>query len=134
MEDTYELVKILAQKKLDYLHVSTMDYWGASLRNNEDKRPRTKLISEKVGHLIPIIGVGGVSSPNQAIKILENGVPLVALARELLIEPHWLEKIKNENELEIEKELDRTKQADLVIPNAMWKLITTREGWLPLKK
>ncbi len=134
MEDTLELVKALAQKKLDYLHVSTLDYWSASLRNQEDKRPRTKLILDQVGHLIPIIGVGGVSSPNQAHAILENGVPLVAIARELLIEPHWLDKVKNENTTEIATALDRTQQGELVIPDAMWKLITTREGWLPIKE
>ncbi len=134
MEDSLALINLLAQKKLDYLHVSTMEYWSGSLRNIEDKTPRTRLILDKVGQLIPIIGVGGVNNPNQANKILEDGVPLVAMGRELLIEPHWLAKVKDGNVAKIATELDTSKQTDLVIPDAMWKLITTRKGWLPLKK
>ena len=133
IDDTLELLQILAQKKLDYLHVSTMDYWSGSMRDAKDQEARTSIILKSLGHLIPIIGVGGISTPDQANKVLDSGVSLVALGRILLMEPDWLAKAESGRMNEIVTTLALDRQDELVIPNPMWKLITTRPGWLPIK-
>lgn len=130
MEDTLQLVEILAQKKLDYLHVSTINFWGASIRNPQDTEPGAQIIHKKVGHLIPVIGVGGIHTPEQAEEVLATGISLVALGRELLIEPNWLSKVKKGEIDKIESKLDENRQKELVIPYPMWKNILQR---IPLK-
>jgi len=131
-EDTLHFVEVLASKKLDFIHVSTMNFWGASLRNPEDTKPRTLLIQEKVGHLVPIIAVGGVKNTEDAVKILETGIPLLAIGRELLMEPDWAMKVK-ENPNALITELDLARQEDLVIPDVMWNALKSRPGWIPIK-
>lgn len=133
IEDTLALVEALSKKKLDYLHVSIMDFWGASLRNADDKKPRTLMILEKVGNSIPVIGVGGIGTPEQAEKVLETGISIVAMGREILIEPHWAEKVLKGAIGEIETALDIKNQAGLKIPAPLWNSLLTRTGWLPLK-
>lgn len=133
-QDTLALVEALAAKGLDYLHVSTMSFWAGSMRDEKDKESRTKLIYEKVGHKLPIIGVGSISSPEQAEEVLATGVSLVALGRELLIEPHWLEKVKADKAEQIEKALDVHNQEGLKIPTPMWTSLLSRTGWLPIKE
>ncbi|MBN1649974.1 MAG: NADH-dependent flavin oxidoreductase, partial [Bacteroidales bacterium] len=133
IEDTLELVEVLSQKKLDYLHISTQDIWGASIRDSQDKEPRTQMILNKLGNSIPIIGVGGIRTPEQAEKAMETGISLVAIGRELLIEPHWQLKIKQGIPDKIETELDLSKQAELKIPTPMWNSFLSRTGWIPLK-
>lgn len=133
IEDTLELSEALSHKKLDYLSVSTMDFWGASLRDSKDTEPRTKLIFEKVGHLFPVIGVGGIGTPEQMENVLATGIPLVALARAILIEPHWQSKLERGASEEIETALDLNKQSELIIPTPMWNSLLSRTGWLPIK-
>ncbi len=134
MQETLALVEALAFEGLDYLHVSVMNFWAGSMRDEKDVESRAELIYQKVGKLLPIIGVGSISSPEQAEEVLSTGIPLVALGRELLIEPHWLEKVKAGNVEQIEKELDIHNQAKLNIPTPLWNSLLTRTGWLPLKK
>ena len=111
-----------------------MNFFGASLRDAADATPRAQLIYDKVGHKLPVIGVGGVSTPQQADMVLSTGVQLVALGRELLIEPRWLEKLKNGQLDSIETALDVHNQSGLHIPTPMWNSLLTRTGWLPLKE
>jgi len=60
-------------------------------------------------------------------------IDLAALGRELIIDPDWLEKVKDGRGDEIETELDLNKQAELAVPAPLWNAITTRAGWFPIK-
>lgn len=134
MQDTLFFAKALAQKEMDYLHVSTMDFWATSMRNKEDITPRAQLLSDSLGHILPVIGVGSIRTPEEVQKILATGIPLVAMGRELLMDPQWLKKV-NENTVEqIETELDVNAQDFLKIPTPLWSGLTSRTGWMPLKK
>lgn len=132
MTDTLQLVETLATRKLDYLHVSTMNFWGGSLRDETDKKSRTVIIHERIGNRIPIMGVGAVHTPEEALQMLETGVPLVAIGRELLMEPDWVQKIQEGREDQIRTTLPKGAQQELVIPEGMWKVITGMKGWLPV--
>jgi len=133
MEETLQLAEALVHRQLDYLHVSTMDFWGGSIRDKNDQIPRTKLILEKVGNSVPIIGVGGIRTPEEAEKVLHSGYSFVAMGRELLMEPHWLSKVESGNFQQIETELDTNSQNALAIPTPLWNSLLTRTGWIPLK-
>jgi 2,4-dienoyl-CoA reductase-like NADH-dependent reductase (Old Yellow Enzyme family) len=134
MEDTLYLVEALSHKQLDYLHVSVMDFWAGSMRDKQDTAARAELIIAKVGHILPVIGVGGVHTPEEAQKVLATGIPLVAMGRELLMDPHWLTKVKENAIDKIETELDVNAQDVLKIPTPLWQGLVLRTGWMPLKK
>jgi 2,4-dienoyl-CoA reductase-like NADH-dependent reductase (Old Yellow Enzyme family) len=134
MEDTLQLVEALSHKQLDYLHVSVMDFWASSMRDKQDTTARAQLIAAKVGHILPVIGVGGFHTPEDAEKVLALGIPLVAMGRELLMDPHWLTKVKENAVDKIETELDINAQDALKIPDPLWQGLVLRTGWMPLKK
>ena len=134
MEDTLYLAEALSHKELDYLHVSVMDFWAGSMRDKQDTAVRAQLIAAKVGHILPVIGVGGFHTPEDAEKVLEMGIPLVAMGRELLMDPHWLTKVKENVADKIETELDINAQDALKIPTPLWQGLVLRTGWMPLKK
>ncbi|MCP8967922.1 NADH-dependent flavin oxidoreductase [Ectobacillus ponti] len=131
MEDTLQLVDLLAGQDLDYIHVSTQDFWAGSMRD-EDTRSRTLLIQERVGSRIPVIGVGSVHTPEDAVKVLETGVPLVALGRELIMEPKWVQLVQEGRESEIRTTLSKQSKEELVIPNYLWGAIINSPGWFPV--
>ncbi|MBN2237281.1 MAG: NADH-dependent flavin oxidoreductase [Bacteroidales bacterium] len=133
LEDTLVLIEELSRRNLDYIHVSTMNYFGASLRNPQDLKPRTQIILEKLNHTIPIIGVGSVQTPIDAQKILNNGADLVALGRALLIDPEWLLKIKKGKEDTIETAFQESSRELVEIPSKLWNVLLQRKGWVPFK-
>ena len=131
MADTLVLIDALAAKKLDYLHVSQTDYKAKPRRGVEDPRARLELIQERVGSRVPVIGVGSIYEAEDAVEALKTGVPLLALGRELIIDPDWVGKIESGREAEIETKIDQGAQDRLVVPDPLWQAIINTPGWFP---
>ncbi|WP_010499780.1 NADH-dependent flavin oxidoreductase [Paenibacillus elgii] len=75
-----------------------------------------------------------VRTAEDALKAYETGIPLIALGRELLVEPDWVRKIQEGNDSDIEITLKTDAQERLVIPDPMWKTImNSPPGWLPIE-
>jgi 2,4-dienoyl-CoA reductase-like NADH-dependent reductase (Old Yellow Enzyme family) len=123
----------LAEKPMDYLHISTANFWSGSMRDASDKQSRPLLIQERVGNKIPVIGVGSLHTPDDVLKVVEEGnLPLVALGRELLMEPEWVQKAQNGSVDKIRTTLSVHDQDELVIPDNLWHGLISRKGWLPV--
>ena len=134
MEDTLQFVERLADKELDYLHLSVQDFWQGSIRDDQDEKSRVLLVHEKVGDRVPIIGVGSIKTADDAARVLETGVPLLALGRELIIEPQWVQKIEAGEEDSIRITLRKDSKEELVIPDTLWKTIMNVKGWFPVEE
>jgi 2,4-dienoyl-CoA reductase-like NADH-dependent reductase (Old Yellow Enzyme family) len=131
MADTLVLVDELAKKNLDYLHVSLQDFWSTPRRGVDDTRSRIEIIQERVGDKVPVIGVGSIYTPDEALKAIQTGLPLIALGRELIIDPDWVQKIAEGRETEINTEINKENQHQLVIPDPLWQAIIHTPGWFP---
>lgn len=133
MDETLKLVDTLASVGLDYLHVSLMDYKSKPRAGVDESRTRLEWIVETVQGRVPVIGVGGVHTPDEAVGVLESGAVLVALGRELIMEPDWVSKVAEGRESEIKTTLSKQDQNRLVIPDPLWHLIMIRTGWFPVE-
>ncbi|MDN3016053.1 NADH-dependent flavin oxidoreductase [Paenibacillus sp. BSR1-1] len=131
MADTLYLIDALSEKDLDYLHVSLMDFWSTPRRGIDDTRSRIEIIQERVGSHVPVIGVGSIRTADEALKALETGIPLLALGREIIMDPDWVQKIAEGKENEIITKIDKTKQHELVVPDPLWQAIIHTPGWFP---
>lgn len=132
MADTLVLTDALADKELDYLHVSLMDFWSAPRTAADTSETRLQLIMKQVGNRVPVIGVGSIHTADEALAAMESGVHLLALGRELIIEPEWVEKVAQGREEEIAVELSHGDQARLDIPDPLWHAIIHTPGWFPI--
>ncbi len=132
LEDTLQFVDKLADQELDYLHVSVNHFWNGSFRDKSQSQSRIVKIHEKVGSRVPVVGVGSLHTPDEVVEALETGVPLIALGRELLMEPKWIEKIQAGQENQIRTTLSKKDQKELVIPDPLWERLIGMEGWLPV--
>lgn len=133
LQDTLAFLDKLKDTGLDYIHISTGSAFQSSMRDKNDKTPVLQLIHEKIGDSIPLIGVGSVKTPEDATAVLDIGIPIVALGRELIVEPDWTEKVMSGNEEAIRKTISYSDQNELVIPDAMWEYIQLVPGWLPFE-
>ncbi|PJN88989.1 NADH-dependent flavin oxidoreductase [Bacillus sp. mrc49] len=131
MDDTLALIDGLVKKDLAYLHVSLMDFWSKGRRGADANRARMEIIKERVGGQVPVIGVGSIYTADDAIKALQSGVPLLALGRELIIDPEWVQKVEQGRETEIVTKINKDHQRQLEIPDPLWQAIIHSPGWFP---
>ncbi|MEH6949646.1 NADH-dependent flavin oxidoreductase [Bacillus sp. JJ634] len=132
MADTLALVDALADKDLDYLHVSLTEFFSTARRGVDDvNKTRIEYLLETINNRVPLIGVGSIYSADDARKAFETGVPLLALGRELIIDPDWVQKVAEGREEEIVTQIDKSKQEQLVIPDPLWNAIIHTPGWFP---
>jgi 2,4-dienoyl-CoA reductase-like NADH-dependent reductase (Old Yellow Enzyme family) len=132
MEDTLVLVDALADKSLDYLHISLMDFTSMPRRGVEgDAKTRLQLVQDRVGDRVPVMGVGSIRTADEALQAAQI-VPLVAIGRELIIDPDWVEKVVEGRESEIQTVLSKQAKERLVIPEPLWQVILNAPGWFPI--
>ncbi|GAB6989313.1 NADH-dependent flavin oxidoreductase [Paenibacillus pini] len=133
MKDTFALLNELVEKELDYIHISLMDFWSEPRRGVEDKGlSRMEWIRDLVGNRVPIMGVGSIKTAEDGLKAVQMGIPFIALGREIIAEPDWVEKIESGNEEDIATTISRDAQELLVVPDPLWQGIMTRTGWFPV--
>ena len=132
MVDTLALVDALADKGLDYLHVSLNKFFSKPRRGVDDvTKTRIEYLLETINNRVPLIGVGSIYSAEDARNAFEMDVPLLALGRELIIDPDWVQKVAEGREDEIVTQIDKSKQEQLVIPDPLWNAIIHTPGWFP---
>ncbi|MEH7223637.1 NADH-dependent flavin oxidoreductase [Bacillus sp. JJ1566] len=127
LDDTVQLVDRLANEPLDYLHISLGDFRSFAHRYKGEKENRIKILHRVIDGRVPLIGVGSIYSKKDATEAAETGAELLALGRELLIEPHWVEKMMTGEEVITEMDMTR----DNVIPGPMMRMMQSRPGWVP---
>lgn len=135
MKETFELLDVLIDADLDYIHIATTNAWAKPRRGIVSEKSRTELIAEYIRGLVPVIGVGNIHTPEEASLVLEKGkTDFIALGRAIVVDPHWVEKVQNNEEETIRHQLTPTDQQEAIIPTPLWKLILEVEGWFPVKR
>jgi 2,4-dienoyl-CoA reductase-like NADH-dependent reductase (Old Yellow Enzyme family) len=132
MDDTLKLIDVLADKQLDYLHVSLMDFQSKPRVGADDSKTRLQWIIDTVNNRTLMIGVGSIHMPEEALQVLQTGSALVALGRELIMEPDWVAKVAEGREAEIATTLSKSEQQRLVVPDPLWQAIMNTPGWFPV--
>ncbi|WP_462412194.1 NADH-dependent flavin oxidoreductase [Neobacillus sp. Marseille-QA0830] len=126
LDDTVQLVDRLANEPLDYLHISLGDFRSLARRYEGEKENRIKIIHRVIDGRLPLIGVGSICTKQDALEAMETGAELLALGRELLIEPHWVEKVSAGEEIITEMDMTR----ENVIPRPLMSMMQSRPGWV----
>lgn len=121
-DDTLQLIDALRQKPLDYLHVSMGDVWRKSLNDKSVIKPLNLTIKEHLGNL-PLIGVGDIQTPKDAEKVLDEGIDFAAIGREILREPHWVQKVIDGDEDAIRYTISPEDHEELGLNGTFWDFL-----------
>lgn len=123
-EDTMYLLNTLAELGLDYFHFSMGIYTRNSIVQTDDPEMLiTKYLAARSEVLaqIPVIGVGGIFQKADAEGALEAGYDLIAVAKGFLVEPHWVEAIREGRTVKTFADIHDRK--NLLIPTPLWKFM-----------
>ncbi|MCD8914330.1 NADH-dependent flavin oxidoreductase [Staphylococcus simulans] len=132
MEQTKELLGYLSDKPLDYLHASLFTIHSETREGKYQGQERIRLIHEWIGGKVPLIGIGSIFNADEALSAFETGVEFIALGRELLLEPRFVEKIKEGRTDEIISYFDSKREDKHELPPNLWEQFT--KGFYPLPK
>lgn len=133
MEITEELIHQIANKPLDYIHVSLMDVNSVTREGKYKGENRLKLIHQWINGRMPLIGIGSVFTAEDALNAVENiGVEFVALGREILLDYDFVAKIKEGREDEIINAFDPNREDQHYLTPNLWKQFN--QGFYPLPR
>ncbi|MFJ7406525.1 MULTISPECIES: NADH-dependent flavin oxidoreductase [unclassified Lysinibacillus] len=133
MEESIALVDRLADLNLTYLHLSVKNVWSMPRSGSDQTKTRSEIFRNVIADRTTFLSLGSIHTPDDALAVLDKGIPLFALGREILMEPDWVKKLKECREEDIRTNLPRDSQQTLSIPDEMWKNILTRDG-MPEKR
>lgn len=125
LEDTFALIEKLKQAKIDYLHVSIGHISRTSMNDKSNSVPIVEQILAVLNNKLPLIGVGSMETPADVQKAMDDGLELVALGRELIREPQWVQKVMMNDEASIRYTIAPTDFEELAIPRAMETYLTS---------
>ena len=135
MKETNTLIDTLIEQELDYLHLALTDAWSKPRRGIVSDKSRTEILADYIAGRVPLIGVGSIQTAEDALQVMTKAnVPFVSIGRALIMDPKWVEKIAQGEEQSIVREIQQDKQQELTIPDPLWQLICTVDGWFPLEK
>lgn len=125
LADTLFLVDRLADKNLDYLHVSINDYKKVSQETiYQDKKILTYL-HEKIAGRLPLIGVGNVWNSRDVTEVLKDA-EFVAIGTGLLFDPHFVGKMLAGKDQQIATTLPEINRDILKISDGAWGFLQAR--------
>ncbi|UUX33301.1 NADH-dependent flavin oxidoreductase [Fundicoccus culcitae] len=102
-DEALYLIEELTNIGLDYIHTAQ---WGPEAYKTTSKRGQHQgqvinaLVKDVIAGKAVLIGAGDVTSPDKALDAL-NYVDLVAMASAIIVEPDFVEKLKNGHEADI---------------------------------
>lgn len=123
--DTLKLVAMLSEQPIDYLHSSMGDRKRTSLLNKDGQEELNHKILTVIDERKPLIEVGSVQTPTDAEMALNEGATLVAMGRELLREPNWVEKVRLGDEKSIRYMISPADMDLLGLPGGLQRELRT---------
>lgn len=130
LDETLQFVDVLANEKLNYLHVSLGNFKAAPRRYSGTEETRVAALQKTIKGRLPLITVGSIYTEADLKEATAGEADLIAIGRELLIEPHWVEKVQKGESFETELDLKQPK----TLPEPLLKKIESLPGWVPTKK
>ena len=133
MTETGALIDALAQKPLQYLHVSLWEFDKKIRRGGDTAQTRMQFIHERINGKLPLIGVGNLFTADQILAAYETGwAEFIALGKTVMINPHIATQIREGREDEIETQLDPTRADRYGFPDTLWEFASSgTQAWLP---
>lgn len=131
--ETLALVDALAQKPLQYLHISLWDFYKKVRRGADTSLTRLQVVHEHLAGRLPLIGVGNLFTAGQMLAAFETGwAEFIALGKTVMINPDLVTLMAEGRDAEILTELDPSREDYYRIPDRIWEMsLQGNMAWLP---
>lgn len=128
MSDTLTLIDALADKGVQYIHLSLQGFYNKARRGADTTKSRLQLAKERLeGRSVALIGVGGLRTPDQALDAYNtHTADFVAIGLGVLINPDFVRLIETGEERRARKLPNIFRSAAYhKLPEPMWNVMMT---------
>ena len=132
IDQTLAFVDRLLELGVDYLHASLANLLHDRPVDDPDGQLIVGRIVERVARRVPVIAAGSILTPADASEALETGLSMVAIGRGLIINPDWVSRLQQGQQVDLE--IDPARLPALEIPPKLWGIIEGFQGWIPVKQ
>ena len=95
LEDSLNLVKLLSDEGVDFIHISCWDVFRRSIEYPDNPKTLTEWFVHSIERLPPIISTGGVWSSKDCQELLKQGPDLVGVGRVGIAYPDWAKNLSD---------------------------------------
>ena len=132
IDQTLAFVDRLLELGVDYIHASLANLLTDRPIDDPDGQSIVSHIVERVAKRAPVLAAGSVLTSDHASRALDTGLSMVAIGRGLIINPDWVSRVQQGQEVDVE--LDPARLPAIKIPQKLWAIIQGFQGWIPLKQ
>lgn len=128
MDETLALIDALADKDVQYVHMSLHGFYNKARRGAGAGQPRLQLAKERLkGRGVALIGVGGLRTPVMALEAYNSHLAdFVAIGLGVLVNPNFVELIETGKENMARKFPNIFRNAAYhQLPEPMWNQMMT---------
>lgn len=125
--ETLYLVDQLANKAIDYLHMSLGKYDQKSRLDTYQEKSMQAYVYELIDGRVPFISVGDIRNSTDATKALENS-DILALGRVMLADPHFVSKVLRGRDDLIRYTVSDEEREELFLTNGVWSFMENMMG------
>lgn len=128
MDETLALINALADKGVQYVHMSLHGFYNKARRGAGAGQPRLQLAKERLkGRGVALIGVGGLRTPVMALEAYNSHLAdFVAIGLGVLVNPNFVELIETGKENRARKLPNIFRNAAYhQLPEPMWNQMMT---------
>jgi len=97
INETLELVNLLNEDGIDFIHLSVWDFEARSRKYKEDPRRLTEWFTSEIKDLPPLISTGAVWSRKDADSLFSQGTDLAGIGRAAIAYPDWAKNATDKN-------------------------------------
>lgn len=123
MQDTFALIDALADRHVQYIHLSLQGFYNKARRGADTTKSRLQLAKERLeGCGVALIGVGGLRTPDQALEAYNSHTAdIVAIGMGVLVNPNFVRLIETGQERRARKMPNIFRNAAYHrLPEPMW--------------
>ena len=132
MAETMALVKALAKKPIQFIHVSERNYYQEVRRGEGVGQPRLKLIHDELKGKIALIGVGGLYTDKDFNKALNSGYSdFIGTGRASMLNKDLGILLKEGKGDKLNLVLEPDHPEKYSIPKLLWDWCVKGGEWLP---
>ena len=132
MTETMALVKALAKKPIQFIHVSERNYYQEVRRGEGVGQPRLKLIHDELKGKMALIGVGGLYTDKDFNKALNSGYSdFIGTGRASMLNKDLGILLKEGKGDKLNLVLEPDHPEKYSIPKLLWDMCANGGEWLP---
>lgn len=129
LDETNVLLDRLVQAKVSYIHLSLEHLLLDKPVASPNRKTIVELVLNRVAGKVPVLAAGGIRQPDDAVKALEMGLTLVAVAHGLIMNPDWVELVQAGKSAQIQTALRKSTLTANAVPPKLWAFIEGAKGW-----